>query len=86
MKTASDARQIEQVLSHLARLKHDAGTQDSDLLEDLRPIWLSPDAWDIVLEDLEAQRYREHVRMRQAPQLRLVGGSLPVQDAACASR
>lgn len=70
MNTANDARQIEQVLSQLAQLKHRAGMGDMDLLEDLRPSWLSIDAWDIVLEDLEAQRYRERVRPAQ---LRVVG-------------
>ena len=69
METGIDARQIERVLSHLARLKHRSDEQ-ADTLEDLRPSWLGLDAWDIVLEDLETQHYR---RGRPcAPRLQLV--------------
>lgn len=69
MDAGIDARQIERVLSHLARLRHRRGPEDMDALEDLRPAWLGMDAWDVVLEDLEAQHYRERVRVAQ---LRLV--------------
>jgi hypothetical protein len=62
METGIDARQIERVLSHLARLKHRRDEQ-ADTLEDLRPSWLGPDAWEIVLEDLESQHYRQHARV-----------------------
>jgi hypothetical protein len=65
-----DARQIERVLSHLARLKHRGDQKEGDVLESLRPTWLRADAWDVVLEDLEAQRYHERARV---PRLRLVG-------------
>ena len=63
MESGIDARQIERVLSHLARLRH---RSDADVLEDLRPDWLGMDAWEIVLEDLEAQHYRERKRPRVA--------------------
>lgn len=66
-----DAEQIEHVLSRLARLRHQRDQEDMDVLESLRPAWLGVDAWDIVLEDLEAQRYRERARVVR---LRLVGG------------
>ncbi len=69
METGIDAKQIERVLSHLARLRHHHD-QEADTLEDLRPAWLGMDAWEVVLEDLEAQHYREHAR--RAPQLQLV--------------
>ncbi|WHZ18978.1 MAG: hypothetical protein OJF55_001127 [Rhodanobacteraceae bacterium] len=62
MDTGIDARQIERVLSHLARLKHRRG-EDADVLEDLRPAWLGMEAWETVLEDLEAQHYRERARV-----------------------
>ncbi|MDE2270360.1 MAG: hypothetical protein KGJ94_00050 [Xanthomonadaceae bacterium] len=69
MDTAIDARQIERVLSHLARLKHRRDQDDRDILDDLRPAWLGMDAWEVVLEDLEAQHYRECARV---PRLQLV--------------
>lgn len=59
MDAGIDARQIERVLSHLARLQHRRDHEDADALENLRPSWLGIDAWEIVLEDLEAQHYRE---------------------------
>jgi hypothetical protein len=70
MDTSVDAKQTERVLSHLARLKHRRDPEGQDLLESLRPAWLAADAWDIVLEDLEAQHYRERARVVH---LRLVG-------------
>jgi hypothetical protein len=66
-----DAKQTERVLSQLARLKHHCGQEGLDVLESLRPTWLGADAWDIVLEDLEAQHYRGRKRIAQ---LRLVEG------------
>lgn len=59
MGTKVDAEQIERVLSHLARLRQRHDPADLDVLEGLRPAWLGMDAWDIVLEDLQAQRYRQ---------------------------
>ena len=70
MDASIDTEQIERVLSHLARLKHHHGRKDTDVLESLRPAWLAVDAWDVILEDLDAQRYREHARVVR---LRLVG-------------
>jgi hypothetical protein len=70
MDAGIDAKQTERVLSHLARLKHHRD-QGEDVLESLRPAWLRADAWDIFLEDLEAQRYRERARIAQ---LQLVKG------------
>lgn len=70
MDTNVDAGQIEHVLSHLARLRQRLDPADLDALESLRPEWLKPDAWDVVLEDLQAQRYRERAHKVQ---LRLVG-------------
>lgn len=70
MDTGVDAKQTERVLSQLARLKHHCDQEGFDVLESLRPAWLGADAWDIVLEDLEAQRYRERARVVH---LRLVG-------------
>lgn len=71
MDTNIDAGQIEHVLSHLARLRQRRDQEDVDVLESLRPAWLGLDAWDIVLEDLRGQRYRERARVVR---LRLVGG------------
>lgn len=71
MDAGIDANQTERVLSQLARLRHH-GDEGLDVLESLRPAWLGPDAWDIVLEDLEAQRYRE--RARPPVRLQLVKG------------
>jgi hypothetical protein len=59
---AIDAEQTERVLSYLARLRHRRDQGEMDLLESLRPTWLGMDAWDIVLEDLETQRYKERGR------------------------
>ena len=56
MDAGIDARQIERVLSHLARLQH-CRDQEEDVLDDLRPTWLGMDTWDVVLEDLEALHY-----------------------------
>ena len=47
-----DAEQIEHVLSHLARLRQQRDQGHIDMLEGLRPSWLSVGAWDVVLEDL----------------------------------
>jgi hypothetical protein len=59
MDAAIDAKQTERVLSYLARLRHHRDQEEMDLLESLRPTWLGMDAWDVVLEDLETQRYKE---------------------------
>lgn len=69
MDAGIDARQIERVLSHLARLQHRRDLEDGDTLENLRPSWLGMEAWDVVLDDLEAQRYKERPR---AARLQLV--------------
>lgn len=69
MDTGIDARQIECVLSHLARLRRCRDQESMDALEDLRPAWLGMDVWDMVLEDLNAQYDRERVRV---PRLQLV--------------
>lgn len=58
-----DANQTERVLSYLARLKHQGDPAQMDALESLRPSWLGMDAWDVVLEDLEAQHYRNRARV-----------------------
>ncbi|MEO8748203.1 MAG: hypothetical protein ABI379_11205 [Rhodanobacter sp.] len=71
MNVSIDAEQIERVLSHLARLRQQHGQEDLGALESLRPAWLGVNAWDIVLEDLKAQRYRERAHVVR---LRLVGG------------
>ncbi|MGH8162212.1 MAG: hypothetical protein ACRESR_08750 [Gammaproteobacteria bacterium] len=64
MDMGIDAKQTERVLSHLARLRHHCDREDMEgALESLRPAWLGGDAWDIVLEDLEAQRYRVRARV-----------------------
>jgi hypothetical protein len=64
---AIDAKQTERVLSYLARLRHHRDPEEMDLLESLRPTWLGMDAWDLVLEDLETQRYKERPRGRLQP-------------------
>jgi len=64
---AIDAEQTERVLSYLARLRHHRDQGEMDLLESLRPTWLGMDAWDIVLEDLETQRYKERGRAVRLP-------------------
>jgi hypothetical protein len=73
MEAGIDARQIERVLSHLARLQH-RRVEEEDVLDDLRPTWLGMDAWDVVLEDLEAQHYKKpvHVKPVRVPRLQLV--------------
>lgn len=72
MDTGIDARQTEYVLDQLARLRH---RRDQDTLESLRPSWLGLDAWDVLLEDLEAQRYKERPReCGRVVRLQLVGG------------
>lgn len=71
MDEGIDARQTERVLSHLARLKHHGDPQQLDALESLRPAWLTADAWDVVLDELEVQHYRERARVVR---LRLVSG------------
>jgi hypothetical protein len=65
---AIDAEQTERVLSYLARLRHRRDQDEMDILESLRPTWLGMDAWDLVLEDLETQRYKERpgVRLQSA--------------------
>jgi hypothetical protein len=70
MDTNIDAKQIEHVLSHLARLRQRRDPADLDALEGLRPAWLGLDAWDIVLEDLQTERYRQRAH---SVRLRLVG-------------
>ncbi len=60
---AIDAKQTERVLSYLARLRHQRDQGEPDLLESLRPAWLGMDAWDVVLEDLENQRYKDRARV-----------------------
>ena len=64
MDATIDARQVERVLSHLARVQHRRtyGGMDGD---DLRPSWLAFDAWEVILDDLETQRYRERARVAQ---------------------
>ena len=69
MEPGIDARQIEQVLSHLARLQHRRDHADADTLDELKPGWLDLDTWEVVLDDLETQRYQQHTR---APRLQLV--------------
>lgn len=71
MDPGIDAAQTERVLSQLARLRHRGDREEMNALESLRPSWLRADAWDLVLEDLAAQCYRERARV---PQLRLVVG------------
>lgn len=66
---AIDAKQTERVLSHLARLRHQRERDEPDVLDSLRPAWLGMDAWEIVLDDLETQRYKER---RHVSRLRLV--------------
>lgn len=60
---AIDAKQTERVLSYLARLQHFRDQEELDVLESLRPAWLGMDAWDVVLDDLETQRYKERKRV-----------------------
>ena len=63
MDAAIDAKQTERVLSYLARLRHLRDQGEMDILESLRPAWLGMDEWDIVLDDLETQRYKERKRV-----------------------
>ena len=60
---AIDAEQTERVLSYLARLRHHRDQGEMDILDSLRPTWLGMAAWDVVLEDLETQRYKERARV-----------------------
>lgn len=64
MDVEIDAKQIEHVLSHLARLQHGRDQKDMDALENLRPAWLGIGAWEVILEDLEVERYRARDRAR----------------------
>ena len=70
MDTIIDAKETERVLSHLARLRHRRDYAESDTLDSLRPAWLGMDTWDVVLDDLETQRYKEGVRVAR---LQVVG-------------
>jgi hypothetical protein len=75
MDLGIDAAQTERVLSQLARLRHRGNREEMDVLDSLKPSWLGADAWDIILEDLDAQHYRERDRERvRVPRLRLVVG------------
>jgi hypothetical protein len=65
-----DAEQIAHVLDYLAQLRRDRDRGGADVPERLRPAWISMGAWDVILEDLAAQRYRE--RERAHPRLQLV--------------
>ncbi|MGN6789154.1 MAG: hypothetical protein ACTHJP_06440 [Rhodanobacteraceae bacterium] len=69
MDAGIDARQIERVLSHLARLGQCRDQDDGDDLENLRPAWLGTVAWEVVLDDLKTQYYRER---KHVARLRLV--------------
>lgn len=80
MDVGIDAKQTERVLSYLARLRHDCDQEDMDVLESLRPTWLGVDAWDVVLEDLEAQHYRERARVAR---LQLVAGGQYAAPLRC---
>jgi hypothetical protein len=70
MDAVIDAKETERVLSHLARLRHRRDYAESDALDSLRPAWLGMDTWDVVLDDLENQRYKERVRVAR---LQVVG-------------
>ena len=70
MNRSIDAEQVDHTLSHLARLRHQCSPEHMDVLENLRPAWLAEDTWDIVLEDVEVQRYSARAR---GGRLRLVG-------------
>lgn len=80
MDAGIDIKQTERVLSCLARLKHHCDHENMDVLESLRPTWLGMDAWDVVLEDLEAQHYRERARVVR---LRLVGACQSAASLQC---
>lgn len=73
-----DAEQIERVLSCLAQLRHDRDRNPNEVnvLDRVKPAWVRMDTWDAVLDDLEAQRYRELERAhpRTRPRLQLVRG------------
>ena len=69
MDPSINPEQVESVLSHLARLRHHGSPAGTKALESLRPAWLGITAWDMLLEDLDAQRYRER---KHAVRLRLV--------------
>lgn len=69
MNRSIDAEQIDRTLSHLAQLRHQCCPEHVDVLDHLRPAWLAADTWDIVLEDIELQRYSARVSDRR---LRLV--------------
>jgi len=71
-----DAEQIERVLSRLARLWQHHDQDGVNALDSLRPVWLRADAWDVILEDLAAQRCSDpkSPRAPAQPRLRLVRG------------
>jgi len=70
--------QVERVLNYLAHLRHYSDRENVNALDSLRPTWMKMSAWDVILDDLEAQRYREPaarpVRLAERP-VRLVEGS-----------
>lgn len=76
MDTNVDAEQIERVLNRLARLWQHDDHDGMNGLDSLRPAWLRADAWDVILEDLAAQRCPNpgSPRVPAQPRLRLVQG------------
>lgn len=69
-----DSEQTERVLARLARLRHSGEPSAQDALENLKPCWLGLDAWDVLLEELENQHYRERRVQPVDPATRLPGG------------
>lgn len=74
MDTKIDAEQVERVLNCLAQRKQSQDLGDAaSRLEELRPPWLRAATWDVLLDDLAAQRYRE--RVTRKPRLVRVSGT-----------
>ena len=71
MNMRIDAEQIEYTLSYLANLRQRRSHADMETLETLRPAWIGLDAWDMLLDDVRSQRYRDPARRTH---LRLVVG------------
>ncbi len=71
MHTNISPEQVERMLSHLASLRLHRNRADLETLEALRPAWIGLDAWDMVLDDVTAQRFRDRVG---GSRLRLVSG------------
>lgn len=89
MDVSIGTEQVERLLNCLAHLRHHRNRENVNILDGLRPAWMKMSAWDVILDDLEAQRYREPaarpVRLAEVP-VRLVEGPARLTEVDGARR